>query len=148
MRSRSRYLLLLVGALGLGGLLYYTLVWRHRITIVDWYTSPVWSQPDFGVPFNPLVDRPLPQPRPGELFLVIRIHRRLHDDPVNLVDIRLLRPDGSSTPAVAMPEEQIDEDGRRILELGFIVLQAEVDAGGLKLKYLYESPVELPALPQ
>ena len=145
MRSRSWYLLLFVGAVALGGLMYYTMVWRHRITITDWYTTPIWTQPDFGVPFNPLVDGPLPQPGPGEIFLVIEIHRRMQDGSAALNDIRLLRPDGSSSPTLAIPNERIDDEGRRIMELAFIVRKEEVGAGGLKLKYLYESPVELPA---
>ena len=148
MRSRwlGRFLILSV-FLCLGGLYYYTAVWRHRVIIEDWHTSPVYTLPDRGGHPELAREQPLPALEPGELFLIVRVRRRMNDMRTDRSHILLRLPDGNTVEPIADPNERRENNGDRVIEVAFVVRQDDLDSGKLRLHYPGEDPVELSTKP-
>lgn len=137
---RWRFLILVLVIASLVGLYYYSAIWQHRVIIVEWHSSPVYTLPESAMPVVAA-----PALEPGETFLFVTVRRRMNDARGEPSEIALLCPDGAMLPLISFPEERGDAAGRRFIDLVFIARQSDVGTGALKLKYLDEDAVTLPA---
>src|SRR5882724_4946781 len=109
---RWRSILLALFIVFLAGLYYYSAIWQHRVIIVEWHTSPIYTLPESAMP---VVAAP-PALEPGETFLLVTVRRRMSDAQGQPSDIVLLCPDGAMLPLISLPEARRDDAGRRLID--------------------------------